>query len=142
MLLNVLQRPDGTIDEWERWTLEEIGSWISVAGEGIYGTRPWKVFGEGDSRVLIEGFRESKVAWGSSDYRFTAKGKDVFAFMMKAPEDSRAVVKSLGEGARAAKVTLLGHGEIPFEQSFGVLTAKLPEELPTKYTNCLKITLE
>ena len=142
MLLNVLQRPDGTIDEWERWTREEIGSWISVAGEGIYGTRPWKVFGEGDSRVLIEGFRESQVAWGSSDYRFTVKGKDVFAFMMKAPEDNRAVVKSLGEGARATKVTLLGHGEIPFEQSFGVLTAKLPEELPTKYTNCLKITLE
>ncbi|MBR5738920.1 MAG: alpha-L-fucosidase, partial [Lachnospiraceae bacterium] len=79
---------------------------------------------------------------GTSDYRFTAKGRDVFAFMMKAPEDRRAVVKSLGEENRAAKVTLLGYGEIPFEQSFGVLTARLPDVLPTKYTNCLKITLE
>ena len=142
MLLNVLQRPDGTIDDWERWTLEEIGTWTAVAGEGIYGTRPWRVFGEGDSRVVIDGFRESQVAWGTSDYRFTAKGRDVFAFMMKAPEDRRAVVKSLGEDDRAAKVTLLGYGEITFEQSFGVVTAKLPEKLPTKYTNCLKITLE
>ena len=40
MLLNILQRPDGTIDEWERWTLEEIGTWFDVCSEGVYGTRP------------------------------------------------------------------------------------------------------
>ena len=142
MLLNILQRPDGTIDEWERWTLEEIGSWFDVASEGVYGTRPWKVFGEGDARVVIDGFRESEVAWGTSDYRFTSKGKDVFAFMMHAPDDGRAVVKSFTPEEKIAAVKLLGYGEVPFEQCFGVLTARLPEKLPTKYTNCLKITLE
>ncbi len=140
MLLNILQRPDGTIDEWERWTLEEIGTWFDVAAEGVYGTRPWRVYGEGDAKVVINGFQESQVAWGSSDYRFTCKGKDVYAFMMHAPENRRAVVKSFTED-RVEKVTLLGYGEVPFAQSFGVLTVFLPENLPTEYTNCLKITL-
>ena len=140
MLLNILQKPDGTIDPWERWTLEEIGKWFAVASEGVYGTRPWRVFGEGESRVVIDGFKESRVAWSASDYRFTAKGENVYAFLMHAPEDRRAVLRSF-EGDTVAKVSLLGCGEVPFVQSFGVLTVELPENLPTEYTNCLRITL-
>ncbi len=26
--------------------LEEIGVWTAANGEGIYGSRPWKIFGE------------------------------------------------------------------------------------------------
>ena len=141
MLLNILQRPDGTIDEWERWTLDEIGKWFDVCSEGVYGTRPWRVFGEGEARVIIDGFRESEVAWGSSDYRFTAKDNSVYAFMMHAPENRRAIVKSFDENEKIEKVELLGHGEIPFRFNYGILTAPLPEKLPTAYTNCLKITL-
>ncbi|MBO6052735.1 MAG: alpha-L-fucosidase [Clostridia bacterium] len=140
MLLNVLQKPDGTIDDWARWTLEEIASWYAVCSEGVYGTRPWKVFGEGDSRVVIDGFRESQVAWTASDYRFTAKGKDVYAFLMHAPDDRRAVVRSFRDEA-VEKVALLGVGDVPFSQNYGILTVELPAELPTKYTNCLKITV-
>ena len=140
MLLNILQRPDGTIDEWERWTLEQIGTWFDVAAEGVYGTRPWRVYGEGDSKVVINGFQESEVAWSASDYRFTCKGKDVYAFMMHAPENRCAVLKSFVED-KVEKVTLLGYGEVPFAQNFGVLTVSLPQELPTAYTNCLRITL-
>ncbi|MBR5311680.1 MAG: alpha-L-fucosidase [Clostridia bacterium] len=140
MLLNILQRPDGTIDEWERWTLEEIGTWFDVAAEGVYASRPWRVYGEGESKVIIDGFRESEVAWGPSDYRFTCKGKDVYAFMMCAPENRRAVLKSFVEDT-VEKVTLLGYGEVPFAQNFGILTVSLPENLPTQYTNCLKVTL-
>lgn len=141
MLLNILQRPDGTIDEWERWTLEEIGSWFDVASEGVYGTRPWRVFGEGESRVVIEGFKESEVAWNSTDFRFTCKDKDVYAFMMCPPADHVAVLRSFTEADRIEKVTLLGYGEVPFAKNFGTLTVRLPEKLPTQYTNCLKITL-
>ncbi len=141
MLLNILQKPDGTIDEWERWTLEEIGTWFDVAAEGVYATRPWRVYGEGESEVIIDGFRESQVSWGISDYRFTCKDKDVYAFMMCAPKNRRAVVRSFTEEDVIESVTLLGYGEVPFVHNFGVLTVSLPENLPTQYTNCLKITL-
>jgi len=142
MLLNVLQRPDGTIDDETVYILEELASWFRICGEGVYGTRPWKHFGEGDSRVLIEGFKEEQVKWNSSDFRFTTKGNKLYAFMMKAPENRVAVIKSIGESYNVSSVRLLGGGKLPFSFTYGILVVRLPEELPTRYTNCLEIELD
>ena len=49
MLLNIPMRGDGTIDEDEERFLEGFTRWMDVNGEGIYGTRPWTVYGEGPS---------------------------------------------------------------------------------------------
>jgi alpha-L-fucosidase len=141
MLLNVLQRPDGTIDDETVWLLEELAGWIAIAGEAIYDTRPWRQYGEGDSRVLIEGFKEEKVIWNSSDIRFTTKGRTLYAFLMKAPDNRVAVLKSLTPADKINSVRLLGAGACPFNQAFGVVTVQLPEELPTKYTNVLALEL-
>lgn len=141
MLLNVLQRPDGSIDEEARYILEEMAGWTDICGEGVYGTRPWRVFGEGDTRVVIDGFREDKTEWNSSDFRFTKKGNILYAFVMQIPENGVAVLKSLTPSDRVVSVSLLGRGEVGFAQNFGVLNVMLPKELPTKYTNCLAIEL-
>jgi alpha-L-fucosidase len=50
LLLNIGPRPDGTIPEPEEAMLREIGRWLSVNGEAIYGTRPFTVYGEGRPR--------------------------------------------------------------------------------------------
>ncbi|WP_093988889.1 alpha-L-fucosidase [Massiliimalia timonensis] len=141
MLLNILQKPDGSIDEETTYLLEELADWFPVCGEGVYGTRPWRVNAEGDSRVVINGFQEDAVAWNPSDFRFTQKGSTVYAFMMRVPENRVAVLKSFTPDEKVKRVRLLGMGEVPFEQSFGVLTVKLPEALPTKYTNCFAVEL-
>ena len=141
MLLNVLQKPDGSNDEEARFILEEMAAWISVCGEAVYGTRPWRVFGEGDTRVQIDGFREDKTEWNSSDFRFTRKGGTLYAFLMKTPENGVAVVKSLTPQDRVCSVRLLGAGNVEYSQSFGVLAVRLPRKLPTAYTNCLAIEL-
>ena len=141
MLLNILQKPDGTIDDESRYLLEELAEWFAVCGEAIHGTQPWRQNREGDSKVLVQGFREEKVAWNSSDFRFTNKGKTLYAFMLKAPETRVAVLKSLSEQDRVVSVKLLGAGECEFSQTFGVLSARLPAALPTKYTNTLAIEL-
>ena len=141
MLLNILQRPDGTIDEESRYLLEQLGSWFAICGEAIYETRPWRQCSEGDTSVEIEGFKEDKTAWNSSDYRFTEKGNQLYAFMLCAPESRIAVIKSLSEAEKVKSVRLLGAGELEFSQAFGVLTVRLPQELPTNYTNVLAITL-
>jgi len=142
MLLNILQLPDGSIDEETNYILDELASWIAVAGEGVYGTRPWRVSGEGYSTVLIEGFREEEVKWTETDFRFTTKLNTVYAFMMKAPENNTAVIRSFKDDERIAAVRLLGQGPVPFAWNYGVLTVKLPEKLPTKYTNCLAVELK
>lgn len=142
MLLNILQRPDGSIDDETVYILEELAGWYSVCSEGIYGTRPWRHYGEGDTNVLIEGFTEVKAAWNSSDYRFTAKGNKLYAFMLKPADNQAAVIKSLNENDKVRSVRLLGGETLPFTHSYGILTVKLPNELPSKYTNCLEITLD
>ena len=141
-LLNILQRPDGSIDDETRYILEELASWFAVCSEGVYGTRPWKTSTEGDSRVVIKGFSEEAVSWNSSDYRFTRKGNTVYAFALKAADNRVAVLKSFTPEETVAGVRLLGFGDVQYSQNFGVLTVKLPEELPTKYTNCLAIELK
>jgi alpha-L-fucosidase len=142
MLLNILQRPDGTIDEEACYILKELGSWVSVCGEGIYGSRPWRIFGEGYSSVLIEeGFREVAVSWTETDFRFSSKGKTVYAFIMKAPESRSVAIRSFNQGEKIVSVRLLGAEQVPFSQNYGVLAVKLPEKLPTIYTNCLAVEL-
>lgn len=142
MLLNILQRPDGTIDDEARWILEELARWFSVAGEAIHGTRPWRAFGEGESGVDLDGFAEKPVEWSSSDVRFTTAGKSLYAFLMRTPENGVAVIKSLAETDLVKAVRLLGAGDCKFSQAYGVLTVKLPENLPTAHTNVLALELE
>lgn len=140
MLLNVLQRPDGTIDDEARWILDSLADWFAVCAEGVYGTRPYRVYGEGPTQVLIKGFTEEKTPWTEADVRFTQKDGTVYAFLLGQPRDGAAVLRSVRETAR--RVRLLGYGEVAFAQNFGVLTAQLPDELPAKCANCLAIETE
>ena len=47
LLLNVVLRPDGTLDPEVETMLHQLADWTAVNGEAIYGTRPWLVYGEG-----------------------------------------------------------------------------------------------
>ena len=128
--LNVLERPDGTIDEDAEYILAELAKWFEVCSEAVYGTRPWRVFGEGDTRVTIDGFREEKTAWARSDFRFVQKDGAVYAFMMGIqPGVNRRCCASFGRRTSVHSVELLGVGQAPFhEPEFGVLSGQLPEE--------------
>ena len=141
MLLNVIQRPDGTIEEEATFILKELAKWFEICAEAVYETRPFRVFGEGDTRVTIQGFTENKTDWNSSDYRFVQKGNTVYAYMMAAPESRVAVIKTFTPEEKVASVRLLGHGPVEFTPEYGVLIVKLPETLPTGYTNCLAVEL-
>ena len=141
MLLNILQRPDGTIDEDAEFILDRIGEWFAVNSEAVYGSRPWRVFGEGETRVKIEGFTEQKTDWNRNDYRFVRKAGAVYAFMMAAEAGGTAVLRSFAEQT-VRSVELLGAGPVPFTQDMGVLLVRLPEKLPSLCANTLKIIAE
>lgn len=138
MLLNILQRPDGSIDEDAEYILEKLGQWFAICGEAVYGTRPWRVFGEGDTFVKIEGFREDKTDWSRNDFRFVQKDGAVYAFMMGAKGGDTVVLRSFA-GQPVHTVELLGYGPVDFRQEFGVVTVALPEKLPAMCANALKI---
>ena len=142
MLLNILQKPDGTVDEETMYLLKELEKWFAVNSEAVYGTRPWRVSGEGASYVKIEGFTEEQVDWRQDDFRFVTKAGKLYAFIMCPRMGNVAVIRSLHEGEHVKSVRLLGVGSLTFNQYAGVLVVDLPEKLPTPYANALEITFE
>lgn len=144
LLLNVVQRPDGSLDPEVEQALQELATWIRVHGEAIYGTRPWLVYGEGAIKAKGGHFKED-FAYTSHDVRFTTKGSTLYATALGWPADGRLVIRSLarpaeGAGNRITKVSLLGHrGNLPFHQTAEGLIVTLPPQQVSKYTATLRI---
>ncbi len=148
LLLNIPQRPDGTLDDECTFLLQKVADWIQVNGEGIFGTRPWKMASEGPSSVIIEGFREEAVNWSIEDFRFTQKDGKVYVFLMKWPEGGRSVIRSLvlDHQATVKQAYMLGFGPLKFEQTTRGLVIELPERKPSGFTSecapCLRVSFE
>ncbi len=146
LLLNVPLHPDGSLDGGEIAFLEAMGGWMKVNGEGIYGTRPWVMYGEGPAKGGGGHFNESKTPYTSRDFRYTAKGESqLYAFFMDWPANARlllrALAKSTESGAAIEKVELLGHaGILKFRHSDQGLTVNLPDTQPCEHAWALKIT--
>ncbi len=96
LLLNVGPKADGTIGPEDTAVLKGIGAWLKANGEAIYGTRPWRIFGEGSANVEEGQFAESKEqVYTPEDIRFTVKGGSLYAAFMAWPEDGKVCVRSL-----------------------------------------------
>jgi alpha-L-fucosidase len=143
LLLNIGPRPDGTIPEEEEQVLREIGKWLEVNGEAIYGTRPWTRFGEGPTPVAGGSFNDTKrAAFTSADVRFTRKGDALYAICLGWPEREWRIA-SLGRGAgRVTSVRLLGSEEtLPWSQGPDGLTVTAPARRPCDHAYALWVEL-
>ena len=79
LLLNLGPRADGTIGPEDRAILRDIGAFLRANGEAVYGTRPWRIFGEGPTEVKAGHFTDSvRKEFTSADFRFTQKGAAIY----------------------------------------------------------------
>ncbi len=100
MLLNVGPKADGTIPDKDREILLEIGKWMKVNGEAIYGSRPWRRSGEGPTKEAEGQFTDGEEhAYTPEDIRFTVRGGSIYAFVLRWPEDGRVTICSLAESS-------------------------------------------
>jgi alpha-L-fucosidase len=151
LMLSVPLRANGTLDGDELAFLAGMEKWITINGEGIYGTRPWVVFGEGPSVTgpqlsgQFGGARDVR-PYTSEDIRFTTKGDALYAFVMAWPKDGLANLGALAAhspqlaGRRVSDVTLLGFpGALTWSQTDDGLRVRLPDSPPSEHATTLRI---
>ena len=151
LLLNVPVRGDGTIDSDELAIVEGIARWMDVNRECIFGTRPWKVCGEGPALenavpITAQGFNEGKgKPFSAEDIRFTTKGGVLYAIVLGWPANDLPI-KSLGTAAGLLEkpvtgVSLLGSEEkIQWSQTAAALTITPPKNQPADDAIVFKIS--
>ncbi|NWK97668.1 alpha-L-fucosidase [Sphingobium lactosutens] len=134
LLLSIPMRGDGTIDEKEERIVEEIAAWMQQYGSAIYGSRPWRLHGEGPTKPASGMFAEGgpKSLFTAQDIRYVRKGSAVQALVLGWPEDGIARLRLLGTGTPVGRgdvqrVTLAGdNAPLTFRRTEEALEVTLP----------------
>lgn len=151
ILLNVPPKADGTFAEEVRKELLDMGKWLKINGEAIYGTIPWVFFGEGPTEVTHPGHHAQGRDWGANiarftekDIRFTIKDNFLYAICLGWPGEELSI-RTLGHRGKLypgdiKSISLLGTDEkIKWEQTAEALVVQFPESPPCDFAYCLKI---
>lgn len=112
LLLNVGPTADGRIPAIQQQRLLDMGQWLGINGDAIYGTRKWE---------------KAPATNAETTHYFTTKGKDLYVIVTQW-QDKPIVVKGVG---KATKVTLLGFdGRVKHSTSGNNLTIVPPAITP------------
>ncbi len=120
MLLGVGPRPDGTIDPGSSTRLLELGDWLKLNGEAVYGTRGGPYL-PGD--------------WGVS----TRKGDKVYLFVQRWKGDT---VKLPALAAKVKSARLITRGTVTFEQGDSGLVVRVPEAFHRPVATIIELALD
>jgi alpha-L-fucosidase len=146
LLLSIPQRGDGMIDDREVAFLAGLGRWTKVNGEGLYGSRPWRTFGEGPTLVPKGRAGDAVIPYTAEDIRFTTKDGKVYLFTLTEPT-APIVVKTLGldaaPGQHVKTIALVGSDEpVRWQQDGAALTIEPPAQLPSADVISYRLSLE
>jgi len=116
LLLNIGPRADGTVPEIQEQRLRDLGAWLKINGEAIYGSRYWTQATDGD-------------------VRFTVKDGDLYMTALTWP--GRQLTVSAPVPIRPdTKITLLGSdaGPLAYRRDGDRLVVDMPSAQPEEAT--------
>jgi len=133
VMINVALKGDGTLPENQVNMLKKFGDWVNINAEGIYDTRPWRIYGEGPLEILSKRGGENLKEYSAKDVRFTQKENTLFAFVLAKPTEDIHIL-TLKEGGllneKIKKISLLGSKEsIEWSRDEKGLIINLPKDL-------------
>ena len=140
-LLSIGPKPDGTLREEEVTTLKEIGKWLHLNGEAIYGTVPWRNYGKGSVKKVKGG----NYFIDPDGVRFTVKNNILYAICFGWPESGTFTITSLNSLHPVSKkgirsVSMIGSPEkLHWKVTESGLHVVFPQKKPCNFAYVLKI---
>jgi len=147
-MLSIPLPGSGEPDSDELMFLANLTAWMDINGPGIYGTRPWKVYGEGPvvdaanaRQFTPPGTPKPRVVYTAEDIRFVQKKNELFAFALAWPDNGTLAIKSLNTPASVKRVEALGAPgvDLTYQQDANGLSVTLPAQRPGNYVYGFKI---
>jgi alpha-L-fucosidase len=124
-LLNVGPKPDGEFPEQSIRSLKEIGEWMKVNGEAIYGTKA--------SPLPV-------LAWGRCTRKETVKETLLYLSVFNWPADGKLLVP--GINMQPVSVQLLADGKtVPAQLNAEGLQLSLPAKAPDAIASVIKLII-
>lgn len=142
LLLNIGPKADGSIADEDVHILSEIGRWLKINKEAIYGAKVWQQPAEGPTKVLEGQFTDNEERnYTQKDIRFTVNNGCLYATVMKYPTDGSVTIESLGKQSRfrgiIKNIAVLGFEEKPVferdDKGLHIMTSSVSSDYPVVF---------
>ena len=164
LTLCVCLKPEGDLDSGSLRMLGQLGNWMKINGQGVYGSHAWKQWGEGEltkdpddsgAAPHIKIFPGNNLTKKNADFRFSTKdfrftkGEDnsIYAFCLSVPKaGEKLLIKAFGKKAGMMDgpvhaVRLLGSKEkVQWRQDDDGLSIRCPSKMPFKYAVAFEVS--
>jgi alpha-L-fucosidase len=123
-LLNVGPTAEGEFPPESVAILSEIGKWMKVNGEAVYGTKasPWGIF-----------------QWGRCTKKEIKNGTILYFSVFEWPADGKLIIPGLKNSVVSARILANGTKIKSLASKDGVLTLSLPASPPDPLTSVIKV---
>lgn len=145
-LLNVGPNAEGVIPLGSVERLAEVGKWMKINGEAIYGSQksPFGYeYGPPAEENENKGKGKSKgaVATESLDWRCTSKPGKLYFFLLKWPGEKFSLKEFKSKASKAYLLADPDHKPLPLTQTGDELSVTLPANAPGQMVNVLCVEL-